>query len=136
MEQYLHNDFCQALDKAHTRAVSFFQAENEILGYTHCDVAQWLIARWDLPDSLSGPITCHHAPETGNDAESVAVCHLADWLCYDRTMTEPDGEIEPPLDERAFVTAGVGKDCLEAVRKRFCESQDSLSIFFGLLEDG
>ena len=60
MEQYLHEDFHKALRHAKSKKIPLYEAEKEILGYAHTDVARWLTTNWELPGNLLSPIIHHH----------------------------------------------------------------------------
>jgi HD-like signal output (HDOD) protein len=81
MEQYLNADFHKALHHAKERGIPTFDAEREVLGYTHCDVASWLTGSWALPDEIEQPIVCHHEPQAAQVCpDAVMICHIADAL--------------------------------------------------------
>jgi HD-like signal output (HDOD) protein len=81
MEQYLNADFHRALHHARDCGLTDFEAERDVLGYTHCDVASWLTGSWALPDEIEQPLVCHHEPEEALVcADSVMICHIADIL--------------------------------------------------------
>jgi len=81
MEQYLNTDFHKALYHAQANNIPSFEAEKEVLGYTHCDVASWLTGTWSLPEEIEQPLVCHHEPEDATIcADAVLVCHIANIM--------------------------------------------------------
>ncbi|MDR0307880.1 MAG: HDOD domain-containing protein [Chitinispirillales bacterium] len=81
MEQYLHMDFHMALHHAGESGISIFEAEKEVLGYTHCDVASWLTGNWSLPDEIMMPLIYHHEPDEAEScADAAMLCHIANIL--------------------------------------------------------
>jgi HD-like signal output (HDOD) protein len=81
MEQYLNTDFHKALYHAQANKITIFEAEKEVLGYTHCDVASWLTGTWSLPEEIEQPMVCHHEPEDAAIcADAVLVCHIANIM--------------------------------------------------------
>jgi len=81
MEQHLNADFHEALHHARGRGISTFEAEREVLGYTHCDVASWLTGSWALPEEIEQPLIRHHEPHLAKVCpDSVMICHIADIL--------------------------------------------------------
>ncbi|MBD3390516.1 MAG: HDOD domain-containing protein [Chitinivibrionales bacterium] len=134
MEQYLHEDFTAALEYARQQQKAYCTAEVETLGYSHTDVAAWLISRWDLPDTLSVPITHHHAPLDADPFEGMAgICHCADFLCYGTEIADPDAGVPPPLSEASLAPARLSPDDLEPVRERFAQELEKMSPFFELV---
>jgi len=83
MEQYLHDDLHRAIGFGMEHGVSYYEAEKQLLGYTHADVADWLTSGWSLPVELQAPLVGHHAPEAAQQCQdAIYLCHCADFLCY------------------------------------------------------
>jgi len=58
-----------------------FEAEQDILGLSHAEVAGWLAAAWHLPTVLKEPIMYHHQPSLATGAPmQTAIVHVADVL--------------------------------------------------------
>jgi len=93
MEQYLNTDFHKALYHARANGIPIFEAEKEVLGYTHCDVASWLTGTWSLPDEIEQPMICHHEPEEAVIcADAVLICHIANIMSKIDTENEAAAE--------------------------------------------
>jgi two-component system, cell cycle response regulator len=50
---------------------NWYQAENEVLGFNHMEVGEYLIKSWGLPEAFYVPISYHHCPQkiSGNSLE-------------------------------------------------------------------
>ena len=60
----------------------FCEAEQQVMGCHHGDIAGWLLEKWALPPALVAPIVDHHDFRPRRDhAERTAILHLADVLC-------------------------------------------------------
>jgi HD-like signal output (HDOD) protein len=59
---------------------SFLQAEKEILGFDHGEIAFELCKAWNVPQALLSAIRYHHAPGKGNENELTAMVHSADVI--------------------------------------------------------
>jgi HD-like signal output (HDOD) protein len=93
MEQYLNKDFHMALYHAQANKIQVFDAEREVLGYTHCDVASWLTGTWSLPEEIEQPLVCHHEPEEASIcADAVLICHIANIISKIDTKNEAEAE--------------------------------------------
>ncbi len=67
--------------KVSESGMMFIEAEKEILGFDHTEIADWLSDKWNLPSSLRDPIIFHHAPLKAKQAASTAaVIHISDVL--------------------------------------------------------
>jgi len=103
MEQYLNKDFHMALYHAQARGIQIFDAEREVLGYTHCDVASWLTGTWSLPEEIEQPLVCHHEPEEATIcADAVWVCHIANIMSkIDTAGNEAAEDVLKELEPKA-----------------------------------
>jgi HD-like signal output (HDOD) protein len=69
------------------RGDSLFDAEREVLGFTHCDTGKLLGEYWGLSADVQNVIQFHHTPELAQaPAALVALVHLCDLLCRLRGM--------------------------------------------------
>jgi HD-like signal output (HDOD) protein len=82
LDQFVHEDFMQALELADARKLPLYRAEEEVLGITHSQVGEWLAMTWGLPDTLVEVIAEHHCVElAGGNPLLVATVHVADEVC-------------------------------------------------------
>jgi diguanylate cyclase (GGDEF)-like protein len=49
------------------------EAENQILGFNHMEVGEYLIKSWGLPDTFYVPIGYHHNPEKLKDSQNAKI---------------------------------------------------------------
>lgn len=54
--------FSQLAREDTTDEARLLELENNILGFSHCDLGAWLTAMWSLPDELTEAIQYHHEP--------------------------------------------------------------------------
>jgi len=132
MEQYLNQDFHRALHHARLHGLSSFEAERDMLGYTHCDVASWLTGSWSLPDEIEQPLICHHEPEEATIcADSVMICHLADILSKVNEKDEAAvQEAATALEQKARMLGLSVRDLMETMGDIQGE-MDRASLFIG-----
>lgn len=80
-----------------------FEAEKAILGVTHATVGGWLCEKWNLPWSLTEPLSLHHAPHLARRApERASIVHLADLLVRASGFGFAGDLFVPQLDKRAW----------------------------------
>jgi len=128
MEQYLAADFNKALRHADANGVSIFEAEKSVLGYTHCDVASWLIGSWSLPDEIEQPLVYHHEPEeAATCADAVMTCHIADILSKIDEGEAPEGMIADL--EQKVATLGLSVRDLTDVMEEIPGEMERASLF-------
>jgi HD-like signal output (HDOD) protein len=130
MEQYLHEDFHKALKHAKHRKIPLYQAEKETLGYAHTDVAQWLTSGWQLPVQLSLPLIHHHDPQHVKECgDIVALCHYADFLCYELKLTIDEDYTPPLLNAASVELLEIRPEDIEDLKARLSMELERVNIF-------
>jgi HD-like signal output (HDOD) protein len=78
----LPKEFCTSFEFGKKEGIPLHEAEQALLGFTHCDSGRLLAERWELGPELVEVISLHHAPEQArNHAGLVAVVEISDLLC-------------------------------------------------------
>jgi HD-like signal output (HDOD) protein len=78
----LPEEFRSAFDLARQQGIPLHEAEQSILGFTHCDSGRLLADRWELSPDLREVVSLHHtAHESHDHAGLVALVELSDLLC-------------------------------------------------------
>jgi len=79
---YAPDDYHAAVRLAAEKDILLFEAETELMDFTHADTGRLLARRWNLPIMVAEVIAHHHAPGSAGDyTQETAVVHLADILC-------------------------------------------------------
>jgi HD-like signal output (HDOD) protein len=133
MEQYLHDEFRSALLHAVRKAMPLYDAEREVLGYTHTEVADWLTGAWDLPAELHAPLVYHHSPAAVTQCgDAVALCHYADYLCYQNGLSIDEQFVSPILNKKAVESLRLTSADVEYVRMVLPDEMKKLEVFFDI----
>jgi HD-like signal output (HDOD) protein len=78
----LPQEFRSAFELAKAEAIPLHEAEQKILGFTHCESGRLLAERWELPPDLIEVVALHHSPaESATHSGLVALVGLSDLLC-------------------------------------------------------
>lgn len=78
----LPKEFCAAFEVARTEGIPLHEAEQRVLGFTHCESGRLLADKWDLSSDLREVVSLHHTPQQSRDhAGLVALVELSDLLC-------------------------------------------------------
>ncbi len=101
----LPQEFGAAFDLARREQIPLHEAEQEILGFNHCESGRLLADRWELSEELCEVVSMHHAvDESRHHANLVALVELSDLLC--RMTGLNHGFVEAReiniLDQRGF----------------------------------
>jgi hypothetical protein len=100
-DQFLQDQFKQALSKSKTERKSLPQTEREVLGYDHTQIGMAVAENWHFPEELGLTIGYHHDPDgiQRTYRRLASVLHVADYLCQDNAIGYLD---RPFLDETVF----------------------------------
>jgi HD-like signal output (HDOD) protein len=133
MEQYMHEDFHKSLELARKQKISLYKAEEEIFGFDHTQVSEWLTSKWSLPTEIQLPLVYHH--HLINDPQHqdiISLIHLADWLCYQCGMAIDKNYTPPELDNTSISLLMLTDEDIQETIKRFPEEVEKISIFFDI----
>ena len=77
------DEYASVLKKMESEDLFLFQAELAVLGFTHCDVSEWVCSRWNFPEALIDLIVRHHNDVCSNPQPNCRPCiiRLADNIC-------------------------------------------------------
>ena len=87
-------------------------AEKQVLGYDHQQIAAELLQSWSYPPALVQAVAFHHAPGQSVAKLEAAVVHIADHLINAMGVGSSGEQFIPPLDERAWNALGLGPETL------------------------
>jgi putative nucleotidyltransferase with HDIG domain len=59
---------------------TFLEAEKQILGFDHAEIAAEICTHWKFPESLTQAIQYHHHPSRSQGVEMAFILHLADYI--------------------------------------------------------
>ncbi|MBN1130924.1 MAG: HDOD domain-containing protein [Chitinispirillaceae bacterium] len=133
LEQYLHDDFHEALRAARATNTPLFFAEQKTMGFSHGDVASWLTEGWGLPPGIVRALASHHDPDTSaGTVDSAGVCHVADWLCYAMGKGIDGGYAAPEPDTGLLASFCITPESTEALQEKIQSELEGASIFLSL----
>ena len=110
-EQYFHNQFEAAVSLAQRTGGFLVDAEQEILGFTHCELGGDLAEWWNMPPSLVNAIRGHHAPFLDGDNQELAVVvHAADVLVHQFKVGASGSFCQPKMQDECWSRLGLSDD--------------------------
>ncbi len=101
-DQYFHEEFVKIVDFVNENHVTFSEAEKQVIGVTHYQVAAKLLQQWQFPQKVVMQVFYHHAPwhDTGESIGSITV-YLANLLTKMAGYTCLEGEKKIELSQFA-----------------------------------
>ena len=55
-------------------------AEQQILGFDHAEIAAEVCQQWGIPEIISSAIQYHHSPSASLEVELAFILHMADYM--------------------------------------------------------
>jgi HD-like signal output (HDOD) protein len=90
LDEYFHDEFLMILKHIEAKKCSFSEAEKDVLGTTHYQIAAKLLSNWKFPKKIILQILYHHAPWADKNYETGSIMlylanittKLAGFSCY------------------------------------------------------
>lgn len=105
----------------------FLQAEKEILGFDHGEIAFELCKTWNVPQGLLSAIRYHHAPAEGDGNDLTAMVHMADVIAMMSGIGVGMDGLLYEMDDRSMQTLGLKDADITALMMEMVESVGSVA---------
>jgi HD-like signal output (HDOD) protein len=109
---------------------SFLDAEKDILGFDHSEIASSMCDIWKIPKSLTSAISFHHNPAASNDNLLAKIVHVADALALMSGIGAGVDGMLYKMDHRAQESLGLGEEELQGILGETVESVDKITEQF------
>ena len=126
-------DLRKIMSQVDEREISFDDAEREVMGVDHAEVAAILLSRWKIPQEIVEAVRWHHRPALlEGDDTLVSLVHMADILAMDMGIGMGGDGQKYRLDEhtcRKFkMSPQIGDRIICKVTCELAEMMDMFSI--------
>jgi putative nucleotidyltransferase with HDIG domain len=92
-DQYFHEEFEKIVDFVNEHHTTFSEAEKQVIGVTHYQVAAKLLQQWQFPQKVVMQVFYHHAPwHDKDDSVGSIIVYLANILTKMAGYTCLEGE--------------------------------------------
>jgi HD-like signal output (HDOD) protein len=120
----------EAVRQAGERRIALVEAERDVFGYTHCDVAARLLERWLLPESLTELVSWHHAPLESRLPKDASVIHVADALALAFGLGNGGQALFTGLSPEAWALLGQPESVIAASAAQARRQLDDIEAVF------
>jgi len=122
----------EILTRCKSEGLSLSTVEEEVLGFTHAEVAAVVFTKWGLPGSLVAAVQYHHNPSAAKEHSLFpAIVHLADIIAYEMELGTGGEPTLPVLDPGAIQRTGVTRAFLTDIQGQVRDQVDeAVSLFF------
>ena len=127
---FMPNYFDRITSIVKTENILIYNAESQVLGYTHSEVGTMLAKKWKLSSKLAGVIAHHHKPENADKfLIETAVIHLSDILCRALDIGSGGDNKIPPLNKTAWDILQIKTNALEPIMYEIENEFKDISLF-------
>lgn len=109
LESLIPQQSKQIIETMQTHRLPRWRVESELLGYTHADVAGYLLTLWGLPDSVVEPVVYHHQPAKLGETKITAVLAVHAAAALERDSDINGGGHPSELDGAYITTLGLAE---------------------------
>ncbi len=82
LNEFVAADYAEIARIVADDGVSFVEAEQSVLGFTHPEIGERMAEIWNLPESIARAVRYHHEPGTPEQPDRlIDAVHLADSIC-------------------------------------------------------
>jgi len=133
LDQFFSEQFLEALVHANNQnnEKSLHIVEHELIGITHCEVAEMLLTRWKFPDKIINPISYHHhkdSPE-GIIPLDVSLLRVANSLVQQIGMGKEGNSVPNEIDESDLEIIKLKEEELEDLKSFLEGRRDEIDSF-------
>ncbi|MGM0607673.1 MAG: HDOD domain-containing protein [Candidatus Muiribacteriota bacterium] len=127
----------RVLSETKEKNITFFEAENNLLKFNHCNVGRWLCEKWGIPKRVTKCVEHHHTPPAsrfilGDVSLDIGVCHLSDNIVK-KAKIGNSGDSIPKIDNSVWEYLDQdkmrGPEFMEKIKNFKKEMNDLFSLF-------
>jgi putative nucleotidyltransferase with HDIG domain len=91
LDQIVHDEFIKVLVEVKNKNIFMFEAEKNILGIDHAEIAGILSRSWNFPEDLTDCIEHHHqVEESKNNISLTSIIHISNLFTNARKIGLPE----------------------------------------------
>jgi HD-like signal output (HDOD) protein len=106
---------------------TFLDAEKQILGFDHSEIAALMCQSWKIPNTLTTAICYHHYPSRSRESMLAYIVHVADSLSLMSGIgTGIDGMLYK-MDSKALTYLGLPEDKIGPIMEETIDSVQKIT---------
>jgi len=105
---------------------TYLNAEQQILGFDHAEVAAQVCQKWRIPEVISSAIRYHHSPSSSLEVELAFILHMADYISLMSGEGYEDDDYLYELEEGTMNYLAFNQNDISELTFEFMESVANL----------
>jgi len=109
--------------------MSFYEAEKQILGFSHADITHELCKKWNLPETQTLAVGYHHEPSEAGDDQLSYILHLADKIAIKAGFAiDQINENQLPFDKGILDKLDITEADADMVIEEITDTVEKISV--------
>lgn len=131
-DQFFHDDFHLALEKANIDGLKLHEAEKELIGIDHCEAGAMLLKRWNFPQKVVFAVMYHHRDDLPENADPRygAMLRMANALVQEQQMGKEGNSVSNEIRVSDIDLLAIDSGDIENMRKYMAENRESIYNFY------
>ena len=105
---------------------TYLNAEKQLLGFDHAEVAAEICEKWSIPDTIASAIRYHHSPAASLEVELAFILHMADYISLMSDDGYESDEFLYELEDGTLDFLGLNQDDVGDLSLELAESVANL----------
>lgn len=133
-EQFVHDEFMQALKASEELSIPLHHAELDFTGSDHSQVGYWLAKKWNLSEQMCDVIRWHHEPDNAEpeNIEIVMLVHVANYICNLQKLGNSGDNTAPAFFHSIWKRLGFQVSDISAIVDNITEESSKSEILLSL----
>ncbi|PKL41183.1 MAG: hypothetical protein CVV44_00670 [Spirochaetae bacterium HGW-Spirochaetae-1] len=121
---FVQSTFKEIMADVETKSITFSQAERDIMGYSHQEVGEKILTKWQFPTVLKSIVRFYQDPEQApkEHRAEVSIVHIANTLSLMAGIGIGSDGLYHQLNGAALEVLGIKEDILEKQFSRIPET--------------
>lgn len=128
LAHYVEDDFIKIINKIETENITFDNAEEEIIGFSHAILGAKVLEKWNFPKDIVNAVEYHHKPDEPEAKNIASIVHIADAASL--MLGEGIGAdgLLYFFNENAFDKIGFKKENFESILSKLSDAINSMRL--------
>ncbi len=132
-EQYMHEEFMEAIKISAEKGISIKDAEKDIIGINHAEVGRMMAEKWNLPHELKAGIGFHHNPDEEKEENVMAtIVYAANILCKKKGVGFSGDNFIMPLSSDARSLLMLDEKAEDELMQKLDSELEEAKAFFNM----
>lgn len=131
LNEHVAAEFLEIVRRVNVERMSFVEAENHVLGFSHAEIGARVAETWQLPESIVRCLRYHHDPGALDPPDQlVDVVYLANAMCRFLGIGLGQEDSGRRIDEAVLNRRGIDKGDVESIGAQTLEELKKVEEMF------